>query len=134
MDARAVRAAFDEQVRQQPEPEAPDDRVERDGAVVRMVSAADGWNGVTWSDLDESGADAAIAAQLGRFAALGRPWEWKYYSYDRPPDLPDKLRAAGFTPEPVEALLVAEIADLELDVAAPAGVELRPVVDKAGAE
>lgn len=133
MDAPAVRAAFDEQVRRHLEPDGPDGRVERDGAVVRMLSTADGWTGIVWSDLDEAGADAAIAAQVDRFAGLGRPWEWKYYSYDRPPDLPDRLRAAGFTPEPVEALLVAEIADLALDVPPPAGVELRTVVDEEGA-
>src|SRR5436309_8598317 len=111
MDAEAVRAAFDEQIRQRPEPSRPDDRIERDGAVVRHVSSGDGWSGVTWSDLDKASADAAIAAQVSRFAGLSRPWEWKYYSYDGPDDLPDRLRTAGFTPEPVEALLVADIAD-----------------------
>ncbi len=40
----------------------------------------------------------------------------------------DRLLAAGFTREPAEALLVAEIADLTLDVPPPAGVELRAVV------
>jgi GNAT superfamily N-acetyltransferase len=134
MDAQAVRAAFDEQIRRHPEPETPDDLVERDRTVVRKLSAGDGWNGVTWSDLDEASADAAVAAQLSRFAEVSRRWEWKHYSYDRPPDLPDRLRAAGFTPEPVEALLVAEIAELAVDVAPPAGVELRAVVDKEGAE
>jgi len=134
VDAQAVRAAFDEQIRRSPDPDTPDDRVERDPGVVRRLSAGDGWNGVTWSDLDEASAGAVIAEQVSRFAELARPWEWKYYSYDRPPDLPDRLRAAGFTPEPVEALLVAEIADLTLDVPPPDGVELRDVVDKAGAD
>ena len=77
--------------------------------------------GVTWCDLDPAGADAVIAAQIHRFAGLARPWEWKHYSYDRPPDLPDRLLAAGFTPEPAEALLVAEIADLPLEVLAAPG-------------
>jgi hypothetical protein len=44
------------------------------------------------------------------------------------------LRAAGFTAEPAEALMVAEIAELALDVAPPAGVELRPVTDPRGVD
>lgn len=91
-----------------------------------------GWAGVTWSDLDEAGADAVIAAQIRRFADLTHPWEWKHYSYDQPADLPERLLAAGFTAGPAEALLVAEIAGLNLEVAPPPGVELVPVVDAAG--
>jgi GNAT superfamily N-acetyltransferase len=131
MDAEAVLAAFDEQVRRHP---ANEGRVEREGGVVRAVAGAGGWNGVTWSDLDEEGADAAIAAQIARFAEVPGSWEWKHYSYDRPPDLPDRLVAAGFEREPEETLLVAEIADLDLDVAPPPGVELRPVVDRDGVD
>src|SRR5438477_13044274 len=127
MDAPAVLAAYDAQVRQDPDGE-------RAGPIVRVLAPGDGWAGVTWSDLDEAGADAAIAAQVERFATLGRPWEWKHYSHDCPADLPDRLRAAGFTPDPPEALLAAEIADLALDVPPPPGVSLLPVVDKAGVD
>ena len=102
--------------------------------MVRCISGGDGWTGVTWSDLDQVSADAAIAAQISRFAELSRPWEWKHYSYDQPPDLPDRLLAAGFTPEPAEALLVAEVAELTLDVPPPRGVELRAVDDKQDVE
>jgi len=120
-------AAFDEQVRRRPEPDPPDGRVEDDGHVVRHVSP-DGWNGVIWTDLDEAGADAVIADQVERFGPVS--WEWKHYSYDRPADLPERLRAAGFTPEPQETLLIAEIADLDLDVRPPPGVALRTIDDE----
>lgn len=133
MDRRAVLAAFDEQLRRHPEPDAPDGRVEHADGVIRCVSAGDGWAGVTWSDLDQASADAAIAAQVRRFAALSgprAPWEWKHYSHDQPPDLPERLLAAGFTRQPAEALLVAEIADLTLEVPPPPGVELLAVVDE----
>ena len=130
MDRQAVLAAFDEQIRRHPAPDVPDGHIEHDDGVVRSVAGAEGWTGVTWCDLDQASADAAIAAQISRFAALARPWEWKHYSYDQPPDLPDRLLAAGFTREPAEALLVAEIADLTLDVPPPPGVELRAVVDE----
>jgi GNAT superfamily N-acetyltransferase len=134
MDRDAVLAAFDEQVRRQPESAEPQGRVERDGRVIRIVSAASGWSGVIWSRLDDRGADAVIAEQISRFAELSRAWEWKYYSYDRPPDLPRRLIAAGLSPEPTEALLVAEVANLALDTQAPAGVRLHEVLDKRGVE
>jgi ribosomal protein S18 acetylase RimI-like enzyme len=129
MDRQAVLAAFDEQIRRHPTPGA---HVEDDGSVVRCFGGADGWSGVIWSHLDDAGADAVIAAQVSRFAALSRPWEWKHYSYDRPSDLPERLLAAGFVREPAEALLVAEIADLKVDVPPPAGVQLQTVVDASG--
>jgi GNAT superfamily N-acetyltransferase len=127
MDKQAVLAAFDQQVRRRP---VTDGVVERDSEVVRTIGP--GWTGVEWSALDGARVDAVIAAQVARFA--GGPWEWKHYSYDSPADLPARLVAAGLTPEPSETLLVAEIADLRVDVAPPVGVELVPVVDRAGVD
>jgi GNAT superfamily N-acetyltransferase len=133
VDARAVLDAFDEQIRRHPGRDG-DTQVEHDRGVIRCVRGPGEWNGVTWSDLDERDADAAIAAQVSRFAEASVEWEWKHYSYDQPPDLPDRLLAAGFTREPAESLLVAEIADLALDVPVPAEVELRAVVDQDGVD
>ena len=127
MDRQALLAAFDEQIRRRPVPDRPGGRVEHDVGVIRSVGGGDGWTGVSWCKLDEAGADAAIAAQVRRFGELARPWEWKHYSYDSPADLAERLLAAGFEPEPAETLLVAEIADLALEVPPPAGVELRAV-------
>lgn len=132
MDQDAVLAAYDEQIRQHAGPSGPGEVVEREDHVVRVI--ADGWGGVTWSDLDPASADVVIAAQVTRFAQLGRLWEWKHYSHDRPADLSERLVAAGLTAEPAETLLVAEIADLVLDVPPPPGVRLVPVVDEAGVE
>jgi GNAT superfamily N-acetyltransferase len=134
MDPDAVLAAFDSQIRRSPQPDVPGGVVERDERVVRTVGPADGWSGVTWSDLDEATADEAIAAQIRRFGVLSRTWEWKHYSYDTPADLPQRLVAAGFRQEPAETLLVAEIADLRLDVAPPQGVTLVPVLDRDGVD
>ncbi len=125
-------ATFNEQIRRHPEPGEPGTSVEREDGLVRVVSPGGGWNGVTWSDLDPVSADAVIRRQIRRFARLSRPWEWKHYSYDRPPNLPARLLAAGLMPESVEALMVAEVADLGLDVSPPAGVHLMPVVDEGG--
>lgn len=131
MDRGAVLRAFDERVRRCPEPDGIGGRVETDDHIVRCVGGP-GWIGVLWAQLEESDADDVLAAEVERFAAAGRPWEWKHYSYDRPADLPERLVAAGFTPEPFEALLAGEIAELSLVVAPPEGVELRPIADERG--
>jgi GNAT superfamily N-acetyltransferase len=130
MDRKAVRHAYDEQLRRNP-PGSPDGTVERNDEVTRFWYDDGSWAGVIWSDLDEANADEVIAEQVRRFASVCEEWEWKHYSYDRPADLQDRLVAAGFARESDEAMLVADIADLDLDVAPPPGVELRPVVDEA---
>ena len=133
MDRQAVLAAFDEQIRHNPQSGAGS-RIEHDGRVTRHVSDDNSWNSVIWSDLDPTNADEIIDQQIRRFADATEPWEWKYYSYDQPPDLPDRLLSAGFTRDEDEALLVAEIADLAVDVPPPDGVELRPVTDERDVE
>jgi hypothetical protein len=127
MDPIAVLRAYDEQVRRHRSDGAA--RIERTEHVVRSVSS--GWRGVLWCGLDSATADAAIAAEIERFAAVGGDWEWKWYSHDRPADLPDRLLAAGFTREDDEALLFAELAQLPQTPTSPHGVELRPVRDEA---
>jgi GNAT superfamily N-acetyltransferase len=133
MEIAAVLAAFDDQMRRNPAVERAA-RVERDERVTRVVAGSDGWSGVIWSNLTEADADAVIAAQIQRFASHRRGWEWKQYSYDRPADLPGRLQAAGFVPDPVESVLVAEIAELALDPDPPAGVELVAVAGKEGVD
>ncbi|MGW3627925.1 GNAT family N-acetyltransferase [Streptomyces sp. NPDC000880] len=128
MDHDAVLSLFDHQLRQRGE------GAERAGDVVRRAGVDGDWNGVVWSGLDPATADAAIAEQVRYFTALGRDFEWKLYSYDRPGDLGARLRAAGFTPEPEETLMVAEIRDLPTDVEPPDGIRLEPVTDPAGVD
>lgn len=132
MDHAAVLALFDRDMREDAQPDGPDTRVERVGGVVRQVSSARGWNGVVWSDLDETNAQAAISEQIAFFSGLGRDFEWKLYGHDRPVDLGERLRAAGFTAEPEETLMIAEAAGLDLDAEPPEGVRLLPVTDAAG--
>lgn len=132
VDTRAVLAAFDEQIRRDPRP-GPREQIERDDGTVRIIAPGGGWSGVVWSDPGLADVDTVIAAQVGRFAELGQPWEWKHYSYDRPQDLPQRLRAAGLAPDPVESLLVAEIAQLQRDEPPPSGVELVAIADEGDA-
>lgn len=132
MDAHALLALFDEQMRRRIIP-ADGESAERDERVTRVISA-DGWSGVIWSGLAGDGVEAVIAEQISRFAAQGQPWEWKHYSHDQPPQLPERLRAADFTPGEPEALLVAETAALALDTAPPPGVTLAGITGQRGAE
>ncbi|MGW3662469.1 GNAT family N-acetyltransferase [Streptomyces sp. NPDC005141] len=134
MDHVAVLALFDRDMREGARPDAPGARVERVDKVVRQVGADKGWNGVLWSDLDETNADAAIAGQVRFFSGLGGGFEWKLYGHDRPEDLGQRLRAAGFTAQPEETLMIAELADLALDAEPPEGVRLLPVTDRAGVD
>ncbi|MEU5976031.1 GNAT family N-acetyltransferase [Streptomyces sp. NPDC047315] len=130
MDHTEVLAQFDAELRRGFVDDTPGTRVERVGDVVRAT--APDWNGVLWSDLDEGTADAAIAAETAHFDALGRDFEWKLYSHDRPADLAGRLLAAGFVPEPEETLMVAEIAELPTEAPLPDGVRIDDVSDAAG--
>ena len=125
-------ASFDEQIRRDIRTDDPDTRVERNGDVVRTVSGEGGWSGITWSHLESDSAAAVIAEQVSWFARRSRQWEWKLYSYDTPADLARRLLAAGFVPEPVEALMIAEISEITIDAPPPPGVQLQPVVDESG--
>jgi GNAT superfamily N-acetyltransferase len=133
MDSASVLALFDRQIRRDHRGDAPGDLVERVGDVVRLVgSGGAGWCGVIWSALSAETAHAAIAEQVRRFTDLGREFEWKLYSHDTPTDLGDRLLKAGFTPEPAEALMFAEIAHLPTEPVLPDGVRIEPVTDAAG--
>ncbi|MER7692256.1 GNAT family N-acetyltransferase [Streptomyces sp. NPDC097610] len=134
MDHVAVLALFDRDMREGARPDSPGARVERVGKVVRQVGTEQGWNGVIWSDLDESIADAAIAEQMRYFGELGREFEWKLYGHDKPEGLGKRLRAAGFVAQPEETLMIAELGDLALDAQPPEGVRLLPVTDRAGVD
>ncbi|EFL28698.1 GNAT family acetyltransferase [Streptomyces himastatinicus ATCC 53653] len=134
MDLDAVRELFDRQLRQEARPDGPGTRIERVDGVVRQTGAADDWNGIRWSDLDASTADAAIAAQVRHFTARGRAFEWKLYAHDRPGDLGARLAAAGFAAEPEEAVMVAPVRDLPTAVDLPEGLRLLQVTDAAGVE
>jgi GNAT superfamily N-acetyltransferase len=133
MDARTILAAFEEQLRRNPESGPGKSVAERAGQVVRVMSEdPNGWAAVTWSALDEQSADAAIAAQIERFADRAE-WEWKLYEHDTPADLPERLLAAGFEREEEEAVLVSSAKELlagTTAVAPPEGVTLGEVRDR----
>ncbi|MFE0462098.1 GNAT family N-acetyltransferase [Kitasatospora sp. NPDC058965] len=130
MDDSAVLETYDRELRREAGPDGPGAVVHRTDRLVRHDGGPQGWSAVLWSDLDEAGADAAIADQIAYFTACGREFEWKHYRHDRPADLPDRLLAAGFTAEPPETLMVAEAAAQAVPVRLPEGVHLRTETDE----
>ncbi|WP_437649097.1 GNAT family N-acetyltransferase [Sorangium sp. So ce362] len=132
MDHDSVLALFDQQIRQGRSGELATGRSGFARHAVRADGSDGSWATIVWSDLDESTVDLAIAEQIARFAPLGRAFEWKLYTHDRPADLGQRLVAAGFRPEPEEALLVADTAELPTEVVLPEGVRLLPVTDAEG--
>jgi hypothetical protein len=81
---------------------------------VTRIWAADGSHrSVTWSSLSADSADAVIAEEVGHHRRLGKPFEWKLYGHDGPPDLLDRLRRHGFTIGPKESVLVYDLSRLQ---------------------
>jgi GNAT superfamily N-acetyltransferase len=127
-------AAYDAQLRARiPDPLPKDVTVERDGPLLRFAGLGDrGW--LLYRDLgglDGPELDRLIARQAQVFAARGEAVEWKLHGHDRPPDLPQRLQAAGFAPEEQETVLIAEAAAVAGPPQLPAGVSLRSVTARA---
>ncbi len=136
MDAPAILAAFDVQLRADPPPEKGVERVwagdpVRDGvgAVLRTVGA---YNFIGWWVLTADQAPAAAAREAAYFRGLGQEVEWKVFSHDGPAGLEAALEAAGFEREPAETFLVFDQSKAIVDESAPQGIEVRRVVDRAG--
>lgn len=131
-------ATFDLRLRATAESDEPGARVERADGVLRHVGAhPTDWHGVFYTDLDATTADAAIAAQIAYFRALGADFEWKLYSHDQPADLGTRLEAAGFVADAPETVFVAEITQLSgagLSDSLPDGISLRAVTTEADAD
>ncbi len=137
LDAAAVLSDYDAQVRRGLHSDGSGALGERAGPVIRWSAVrGEGWCGITWSDLDAGTADAVIAEQVAYFAGRGEQFEWKLYSYDRPPDLGERLAAAGLVAEDAEALVVADAGEIAghggADGVLPGGLRLVTVTDEAG--
>jgi GNAT superfamily N-acetyltransferase len=136
-DAAQLLAAYDSQLRGRMPARLPEgEHVERDGPVLRFTGGpTGGW--VVYRDLGglEGGeVDELIARQVHVFAERGQRFEWKLHGHDRPADLPERLRAAGFVPEEQETVVIAPVAEIAAPPAPPEGVTLRQVTERADFE
>lgn len=129
-DASELLAAYDARLRDYVPDRLPDGaRAERDGPLLRLFGLG-GRGFVLYRDLGElEGADLddLIARQVRVFAERGERFEWKLHGHDRPPDLPARLRAAGFVPEDEETVVIAPVDEVAGPFRLPEGVSIREV-------
>jgi hypothetical protein len=90
--------------------EYPGLRREITPTVVRHIDTASPGEGViTYSQLDEAQADAAIREQVSYFESMRQGFEWKLYDYDQPPNLKARLQSFGFVVDEAEAIMVLDL-------------------------
>ena len=135
LDPHTVRAEYDAQLRTWLPARRPAGAIiEHDGPLLR-VGEAYGRGFVTYTSvagLAPDELDALIARQRDHFAALGQAVEWKLHGHDRPADLVERLRAAGFEPEDRETVVVGEATPLaDSAPSLPDGVRLAEVTARA---
>ena len=132
-DVTQLLAAYDEQVRTHVPDRLPRGvRVERDGPLLRFFGVANrgfvvyrDLGGLEGADLDE-----LIVRQVRVFAERREPFEWKLHGHDRPPDLPQRLHAAGFVPAATETVVIAPVPGVAGEARLPQGVSLREVASR----
>jgi Acetyltransferase (GNAT) domain len=123
-------AAYDEQLRT--DAETPSAVEVAHLGPLRLVTFAGGRGFVTYRDL--AGADAQTierwvreaVAHYRRDPGISRV-EWKTRGHDHAPGLHEALLRNGFAPDEPESIMIGEARRLAVDVAVPAGVELRTV-------
>jgi GNAT superfamily N-acetyltransferase len=134
-DVSRLLDAYDAQLRGHVHDRLPDSvQVTRDGPVVRTVGFGNrGF--VEYRDLAGLGdeeLEALIAREVRVFAERGEPFEWKLHGHDRPADLPDRLRAAGFVPEDRETVVIGRVDAVAREPSLPDGVVIREVREPGG--
>ena len=129
-------AAYDAQLRDHvPDPLPRGATVERDGPLLRFFGLLGVGNRgfISYRDLaglDGSDLDELIARQVRVFTKRGERFEWKLHAHDRPPDLPHRLRSAGFAPEDEETVVIARVDEVVSRPLLTEGVSLREVTDR----
>lgn len=132
-DASELLAAYDAQLRDHVHDPLPSGAsVEWDGPLRRLFGLG-GRGFVVYRDLgglEGAALDDLIARQVRVFTERGERFEWKLHGHDRPPDLPRRLRAAGFVPEDEETVVVAQVDEVASPLRLPEGVSVREVTER----
>lgn len=131
--ASELLTAYDAQLRDHVHDPLPSGAsVEWDGPLRRLFGLG-GRGFVVYRDLgglEGAALDALIARQVRVFAERGERFEWKLHGHDRPPDLPSRLRAAGFVPEDEETVVIAPVDEVASPLRLPEGVSVREVTER----
>jgi GNAT superfamily N-acetyltransferase len=106
------------------------------GGVVRFSGAAehDHGNFVLYGRFAEQRTEEVIQEQIAYYARLGRPFEWRVFSHDAPPDLRERLMAQGFKPRLRDAVMVMNVRTAHPCLLEPVEVDVRRVTDPAKLE
>ncbi|MDP1873336.1 GNAT family N-acetyltransferase [Phenylobacterium sp.] len=118
---------YDAEMRREP-PSSQGLVATRVGGRVRLSGP---YNCIVYSDLSTADAEAQVAAEVAHLTATGGQLEWKVHGHDRPGDLPLILARHGFTPEPMETLLVRAIDETLLQPALERDLSIRQVATAA---
>jgi GNAT superfamily N-acetyltransferase len=136
--AEELLAAYDSQLRGRVPERLPEgETADRDGPLVRFYGNVGGQGWVMYRDLEGlegEALDELIARQVAFFADRGERFEWKYHGHDLPADLPERLLAHGFVPEPTETIVIGRVDEMAGDPVLPNGVSLREVTERADFE
>lgn len=103
-----------------------------DGRVVRETSPDGSECRIVYTDCPPADLDSLISAEQARARSAGYDLEWKTYGHDKPVELPDRLRAAGFDVEDTERLLTLPLTDGCVAAFGESTHEIRRVHDAAG--
>src|SRR5436190_6352623 len=74
--------------------------------VTRTISP---YHAVGWSSLTAENADSVIAHEVDHHRSLGKQFEWKLYSHDKPGDMLMRLQRHGFEIGQREAVLIYDL-------------------------
>ena len=66
--------------------------LERTPCVIRAIGLESSWNGIVYSRFSPPETETIVNAEIQYFTQLNRNFEWKVYSHDEPPDLPERLK------------------------------------------
>lgn len=64
---------------------------------------------IIYSNLTQADAESTIAREIDYFKDLGYDFEWKYFDYDKPDNLPELLEAGGLEKAEEEAVMILPI-------------------------
>lgn len=118
MNKSQIIALFDQDQRR--EVTYPGMRREVTPEVVRHIHVSGSGDGmIIFSQIDENNADEIIREQVTFFESIGQDFEWKVYSYDRPPDLKNRLESHGFVTEDSETLVVLDLEEAPVSLWEP---------------
>jgi hypothetical protein len=103
--------------------------VRDDGRLVVVDSGlpCDTFNVVCRARMSAEEAAAEVAAVVGHFERVGRPFSWWVGPIDRPADLGETLVAAGLEPAESELAMTADLAELPAPEPLPPGLSVERV-------